>query len=624
MLLEFKDAIRAVGYEPPVNIAVGKVTRFSTNGKKNDRSGWAHVFEDGLGGTFGDWRTGDQHTWQAKRNYIQDPNEQEQMRKQFEESKRKAAIERDHEYANAATEAQALFDAARPVTRHDYLINKNIQPNMAKVFGGKLLIPVYNENGHIQSIQSIFSDGAKRFHTGGKMTGGHCWLGDPNTSDTLLIAEGFATADSLQQATKFPVCIAFTSGNLKNVTDMILKQYTDKRIIICADNDSHGVGLKEANKCGVEVVSPSIEGDFNDLMQLSGLEAVHQAIISSAKQESMFVSIEDMMGSITKPDWLLKGILERGSNNLLFGESGAGKSLFAMDWAFCMAHAIPWNGHLVKKPLRGVIIMGEGLRGATLRFKALSQKYGKTPKQILLSRKSVNLLNANEADEIIKIVKALGFIPDYIIIDTLHRNMIGDENSSQDMALFFKSIEKLARELNAAILTVHHNGHGDKGRSRGSSSIKAAMDAEFCVTKTGEGVKFSCTKSKDFGAGKDMMFTIKQVELEGEIFLDDDTGQQITSVYLEYQGAAPDETKGSAYEEYTLSGLVKALETTQKLGGSRTILGATEFVVTLEEWRPHAYDFIKAKKKDIDFKKGWQALVNKGIVATDGGLYWIV
>jgi hypothetical protein len=89
-------------------------------------------------------------------------------------------------------------------------------------------------------------------------------------------------------------------------------------------------------------------------------------------------------------------------------------------------------------------------------------------------------------------------------------------------------------------------------------------------------------------------------------------------------GVAKDESKLPAYEEYVLSGLIKALETTQKLGGLRTILAPTEFVVTLEEWRPHAYDFIKAKKKDIDFKKGWQALVNKGIVATDSGLYWKV
>jgi phage/plasmid primase-like uncharacterized protein len=624
VLPELCDAIRAVGYEPPSNIAIGKVTRFSTNGRRNDRSGWVHVFDDAKGAVFGCWRSGEQHQWFEKRDYVPDIHEQEAMRQQFEEAKRKAVAERDQAYAVAAKEAQVLFDNAVSVVSHDYLTNKGIKPNMARMFGGKLLIPVYGADGILQSVQAIFSDGAKRFHSGGKMAGGHCWIGDPSVGETLLIAEGFATADSLNEATGYAVCIAFSAGNLKSITQMIASQYIGKKIVICADNDSSGVGMSKAKECGVDIVLPTINGDFNDMMSELGIDAVRETIFGKVKPEELFVAIEDMMASISKPDWLIKGILERGSMNLLFGESGAGKSLFAMDWAFCAANGENWHGHKVKEELKTLYILGEGFRGASMRFKALSQKYSLTPKNIRLSRRSINLLDNREADEIIKIVTELDFIPDIIIIDTLHRNMVGDENSSEDMAMYFKSIELLARRLNSAIVTVHHSGHGDKSRSRGSSSIKAAMDAEFCVTKNGDGITFSCTKSKDFGFGTDMSFVIKEVELDGEVFYDEDDDKQITSVYLEYMGVAKDESKLPAYEEYVLSGLIKALETTQKLGGLRTILAPTEFVVTLEEWRPHAYDFIKAKKKDIDFKKGWQSLVNKGIVATDSGLYWKV
>jgi phage/plasmid primase-like uncharacterized protein/archaellum biogenesis ATPase FlaH len=624
VLPDLCDAIRSVGYEPPSNIAIGKVTRFSTNGRRNDRSGWVHVFDDAKGAVFGCWRSGEQHQWFEKRDYVPDIHEQEAMRQQFEEAKRKAVAERDQAYAVAAKEAQVLFDNAVPVVSHDYLTNKGIKPNMARMFGGKLLIPVYGADGILQSVQAIFSDGAKRFHSGGKMAGGHCWIGDPAIGETLLIAEGFATADSLNEATGYAVCIAFSAGNLKSITQMIASQYIGKKIVICADNDSSGVGMSKAKECGVDIVLPTINGDFNDMMSELGIDAVRETIFGKVKPEELFVAIEDMMASISKPDWLIKGILERGSMNLLFGESGAGKSLFAMDWAFCAATGRNWHGHKIKEELKSLIIMGEGLRGASMRFKALSQKYGEAPKNIRLSRRSINLLDSKEADDILKIVAELDFKPDIIIIDTLHRNMVGDENSSEDMAMYFKSIELLARRLDAAIVTVHHSGHGDKGRSRGSSSIKAAMDAEFCVTKNGDGITFSCTKSKDFGFGTDMSFVIKEVELEGEVFYDEDDDKQITSVYLKYMGVAKDESKLPAYEEYVLSGLIKALENTQKLGGLRTILAPTEFVVTLEEWRPHAYDFIKAKKKDIDFKKGWQALVNKGIVATDSGLYWKV
>ena len=624
MLPELCDAIRAVGYEPPSNIAVGKVTRFSTNGKRNDRSGWVHVFDDGKGAVFGCWRSGEQHQWFEKRDYVPDIHEQEAMRQQFEEAKRKAIAERDAAYAVAAKEAQVLFDNAVPVVSHDYLTNKGIRPNMARVFGGKLIIPVYGSDGEIQSVQSIFSDGAKRFHSGGKMAGGHCWIGNPIESETLLIAEGFATADSLHQATKLAVCIAFNAGNLKPVTQMLASQYIGKKIVICADNDTSGVGINKAKECGVDIVLPTIDGDFNDMMSEKGIDAVRDIVFGKVKQEGLFITIEDMMAGIKKPNWLIKGILERGSMNLLFGESGAGKSLFAMDWAFCAATGRDWHGHKIKEELKTLIIMGEGLRGASMRFKALSQKYGEAPKNIRLSRRSINLLDSKEADDILKIVAELDFKPDIIIIDTLHRNMVGDENSSEDMAMYFKSIELLARRLDAAIVTVHHSGHGDKGRSRGSSSIKAAMDAEFCVTKNGDGITFSCTKSKDFGFGTDMSFIIKEVELEGEVFYDADDDKQITSVYLEYQGVAKKEKSLPKKLQKALDSLVLAAETIGKERPELSILGSGQIIVSLSEWKPFFNEDKELASRRQNFSECRKELIKQEFIGVDGDYSWIL
>jgi len=624
MLPELCDAIRAVGYEPPSNIAVGKVTRFSTNGKRNDRSGWVHVFDDGKGAVFGCWRSGEQHQWFEKRDYVPDIHEQEAMRQQFEEAKRKAIAERDAAYAIAAKEAQVLFDNAVPVVSHDYLTNKGIRPNMARVFGGKLIIPVYGSDGNLQSVQSIFSDGAKRFHSGGKMAGGHCWIGDPSESETLLIAEGFATADSLFQATNLAVCIAFNAGNLKPVAQMLASQYIGKKIVICADNDTSGVGINKAKECGVDIVLPSIDGDFNDMMSELGIDAVRDIVFGKVKQEGLFITIEDMMAGIKKPNWLIKGILERGSMNLIFGESGAGKSLFAMDWAFCAATGRDWHGHKIKEELKTLIIMGEGLRGASMRFKALSQKYGEAPKNIRLSRRSINLLDSKEADDILKIVAELDFKPDIIIIDTLHRNMVGDENSSEDMAMYFKSIELLARRLDAAIVTVHHSGHGDKGRSRGSSSIKAAMDAEFCVTKNGEAITFSCTKSKDFGFGTDMSFFIKEVELEGDVFYDADDDKQITSVYLEYQGVAKKEKSLPKKLQKALDSLVLAAETIGKQRPELSILGSGQVIVSLSEWKPFFNEDKELASRRQNFSECRKDLIKQGFICVDGDYSWIL
>ena len=341
--------------------------------------------------------------------------------------------------------------------------------------------------------------------------------------------------------------------------------------------------------------------------------------------EGMFVDIEDLMSDIKKPDWLIKGILERGSMNLLFGESGAGKSLFAMDWAFCLGAGIPWHNHKVKKKCKILYILGEGFRGVTMRFQALKQKYPEADvSNIKFSRRSINLLDPKASEQVIEIIKDLDFKPDLIICDTLNRNMVGDENSTEDMGKFFISSELFIKELDSTFLTVHHSGHGAKDRSRGSSAIKAAMDAEFCVSKNGDGIKFSCTKSKDFSAESDMCFNLHEVELEGELFYDDDDKRQITSVYLKYNGEAKKENKISKRHQKAMDSLNLALETAGKSGDLVSVLGSGQWVVSLSEWRPFFNEDKELSGRRQNFSEFRKVLVEQGLIAVDGDYTWVV
>jgi RecA-family ATPase len=63
------------------------------------------------------------------------------------------------------------------------------------------------------------------------------------------------------------------------------------------------------------------------------------------KTKSLFplVSASTMTDNPVQIEWLVENILEQGSLNLLFGEPASGKSLFALDWAFCMAAGIDWH-----------------------------------------------------------------------------------------------------------------------------------------------------------------------------------------------------------------------------------------------------------------------------------------
>jgi len=611
------EAIRATGMNPPTYIKQGEITRFSPRGK-SDKSGWVSLFADGMGGMFGDWASGEQHYWFANGTRSAS-NDYER-----EQAIEKAKEERDFAYSNAAFNAQELYAKLPHALDHDYLTRKNVKSHAAlRIYDGKLVIPVYGVGGEIQSLQYIATDGTKRFYTGGKMQGGYFTIGEP--SDMVIIAEGFATAMTIHEATAQCVVVAFNAGNLKSVCDMVRSQYKG-RVIICADNDASGVGIEKANKCGVEVIySPIVGEDFNDMAKRAGILAVADLIIG--KKQNLFVSVHDLMANTTRADWVIKNLLERGSNTLLFGESGACKSLIAMDWAFCIGNGIAWHGHKTKKGTV-VVIAGEGHRGLAMRMQALKQKYNMNPDNIYFSTKSVNLLDTDAVMRVASILDGLGLDepPCAIFIDTMHRNMHGDENSSEDMAIFLANMELLAKKYNAAIVPVHHSGHGDKGRARGSSAIKAGMDAEFCMTKKSKmEVTLSCTKSKDFSAGNNMDFRIKVIDLDGDCFFDDDEGKQIEGVYLEYVGVGEEKKELSDKTKKTLDGLKMAVEKTKVDGKKYTLEEKDHFVVTLEQWKPFAFECYAVKNTGRHagwFRDGVKTLIEQGLVENNGQWYW--
>ncbi|MDT8281124.1 MAG: DUF3631 domain-containing protein, partial [Erythrobacter sp.] len=82
----------------------------------------------------------------------------------------------------------------------------------------------------------------------------------------------------------------FSAGNLRPVADAIRNKLPDVQIIIAADNDSETDGnpgitkaTEAAQAVGGAVAIPGIHGDFNDVHQAEGLEAVAAAIKAATR-----------------------------------------------------------------------------------------------------------------------------------------------------------------------------------------------------------------------------------------------------------------------------------------------------------------------------------------------------
>jgi len=116
------------------------------------------------------------------------------------------------------------------------------------------LLPIYDVNGNIRSVQTIQPNGAKLFAAGSQKEG-HFYVVDGSNQGlaaldevkAIVIAEGYATADTVSVALDCPVVAAFDSGNLVPVAKLLHERYPDKMIVIAGDDDQHLESSNEIN-----------------------------------------------------------------------------------------------------------------------------------------------------------------------------------------------------------------------------------------------------------------------------------------------------------------------------------------------------------------------------------------
>src|SRR5205807_3004433 len=93
--------------------------------------------------------------------------------------------------AKARARAAKIWDsAANAPSNHPYLATKGISAHGLRFDHDELVVPMYDSAGVLHNLQFIAADGAKNFLFGGRVTGCHHILGEPN--GVLCTAEGYA------------------------------------------------------------------------------------------------------------------------------------------------------------------------------------------------------------------------------------------------------------------------------------------------------------------------------------------------------------------------------------------------------------------------------------------------
>ncbi|SFK98089.1 Antirestriction protein ArdC [Nitrosomonas aestuarii] len=344
---EFTELLRANGCVVDGNhpLMDGHKHRIKVAGDKpGQKSGFyvAHL-DNHPAGYFINNRSKSEIRWKAKGYTLTDEQKAAfAAQVAIKQQERKAEL---HAQQQKVAEAigELLTIAPQADTDHPYLLDKNARPGGLKVVpesatdlpedtmikicrdrqavktvreqhpgslvfvAGDLLLPIYDVDGHIRSVQTIQPNGAKLFAAGSQKEG-HFYMVDGNNQGlaalgeikAIVIAEGYATADTVSSALNCPVVAAFDSGNLVPVAKLLHERYPDKVIVIAGDDDQHlesvngiNAGRQKAIEAaglvdGVAVFPVFAPGeqvsqklsDFNDLANKStlGIDAVKRQV----------------------------------------------------------------------------------------------------------------------------------------------------------------------------------------------------------------------------------------------------------------------------------------------------------------------------------------------------------
>ncbi len=243
---------------------------------------------------------------------------------------------------------------------------------------------------------------------------------------------------------------------------------------------------------------------------------------TAIKRAFRFLPSSEILDAPVAQTWLIKNVLEVGGLAMLVGESGVGKSFVVIDMAVSVALGESWLGSaVIQGPV--FVIAGEGHSGFRNRLRAIEKHRNRSlvHAPLFFSNAAISLIDPRsviEARTAIEKMETMHGAPALIIIDTLHRNAGGaDENSAKDISAVLKEIDSKLRVFakSCAVLIVHHSGHNDKLRARGSSSLYGAMDTELMLKRDGEDtVTLSVTKQKNHEPMRDITLKFQTVELE--------------------------------------------------------------------------------------------------------------
>jgi len=213
------------------------------------------------------------------------------------------------------------------------------------------------------------------------------------------------------------------------------------------------------------------------------------------KDQQIFLNVEQFTNRYnTEIEWRVDGAIEVGTNGILVGASGDGKSPVARALAVCLASGIDWLDLRVKRA-RTALISREDYPGTTSRFirrfiagtGVMADEIGLKHWLYIHSREQKKSLFLDDPADLRLLINNLKSRQiEFAVFDVWNKFHRADENDNTQMRGILNRVEQVRDEVGCQVLVLHHTNK--MGGSRGASALDGFAEANWRLSvEEGEG-----------------------------------------------------------------------------------------------------------------------------------------
>ena len=271
----------------------------------------------------------------------------------------------DHPYVVKKAAQNAPLSGLRMLPEHDWLHIAN------KHMGRALVIPAYDFDGELRSLQFVPEEGPKLNLPGASISGLIHPLGEVVPGAKIQIVEGISAGWAVWPAGYGVPVVVFGWGNVGRVATEWRKRDPAAQIGIAPDVGKEESADKIAATVGALVARMPAgwpnNADLNDLAQREGMDAV-RAVLASAVQPAPAPKPEPRIHPLANflsfdltpraPSWVLDGVIEEGVV-VIAGMRGIGKTTTIAPLSLVAAGLHAFGDPMAPKAWRHVIYLTE-------------------------------------------------------------------------------------------------------------------------------------------------------------------------------------------------------------------------------------------------------------------------